>query len=239
MKDYTISVIKLTDETLMRKACETTFLGFSNQKLLSIYKSEHSPARTQMFWITLKNIPLFISTHLLRHHVGSVPFQLTCREDRRGGNPNFQGTIDCINRSLNNAASSDDLNEIKSTILQSTSHLEELKDRADRYTPVNLSLLINAQSLIDMAKLRLCAQAHRETREVFQSLKDEVAKVDPDLAKMMVRKCVYRGGLCGEPRSCGFNDTPGFLKELSEYSQSFSSKQLGFSSFTINQLISK
>lgn len=53
MKDFTVSVKKLTDEELMREACETTFLGESHISLNSIYKSEHSPVRTQLFWVNL------------------------------------------------------------------------------------------------------------------------------------------------------------------------------------------
>ena len=105
--------------------------------------------------------------------------------------------------------------------------LTYLQGNSDRYTPVNLGLFINAQSLIDMAKLRLCKQAHAETIEVFQAIKDEVAKADSELAAMMVRKCVYRNGLCGESRCCGFNNTPVFKKELSEYLKNFTSLQIG------------
>lgn len=105
--------------------------------------------------------------------------------------------------------------------------LEWLKDNADRQTPVNLGLFLNAQSLIDIAKFRLCCQAHKETITVFQALKDEITKVDPDLAKLMVRKCVYRGGICGESRCCGFNSTEAFLKEEEDYLSNFSSKQRG------------
>lgn len=105
--------------------------------------------------------------------------------------------------------------------------LEWLKDNADRYTPVNLSLLVNAQSLIDMSKLRLCNQAHVETRIVFNRIKEEIAKIDPSLASMMVRKCVYRGGLCGEMRCCGFNNTQAFQSEMKDYASNFSCKQIG------------
>jgi hypothetical protein len=97
-----------------------------------------------------------------------------------------------------------------------------------RYTPVNLGLLVNAQSLIDMSKLRLCTgQAHRETVAVFEKIKQAISEVDPDLACMMVRKCVYRGGICGEPRCCGFNHSPKFQQEMTEYLRYFSDKQIG------------
>ena len=226
MKDFQVSVRKLTDLSLMHEACEMTFLGKSNQSLLSIYKAEHSPARTQLFWVKLISIPLYVSTHLLRHHVGSVPFQLSCRSDRKGGNPKF---IDKLNNVIGAISGLDEQSPamIKEVTGEAIHELEWLQQNADRYTPVNLGLLLNAQSLIDMAKLRLCNQASAETRKVFQAIKDEIAKIDPSLAAMMVRKCVYRGGLCGEPKCCGFNFTPAFRNEMEEYANHFSDLQSG------------
>lgn len=221
MKDFSVSVRKLTDEELMKDACEMTFTGKSGQNLLSIYKSEHSPARTQLFWVTAKNIPLFVSTHLLRHHVGSVPFQLTCRDDRNGGNPGLITKLDSIIQRLKDSVS-------ESTTAGVIAELKWLQENSDRYTLVNLGLLVNAQSLIDMAKLRLCGQAHEETISVFNAIKQAVQAVDPDLASMMVRKCVYRGGICGEPRCCGFNHSTNFIREMNDYIKHFSDIQVGY-----------
>ena len=216
MKDFTVSVRKMTDENLMRSACEMTFLGKSKQSLLSIYKAEHSPVRTQIFWVEFHNIPLAVSTHLIRHHVGSTPYQLTCRNDRQGGNPGLPGRVDEVIRLIQ-----------EGDIDKAIEELDWIKENTDRETPVNLGLLINAQSLIDMAKLRICIQAHADTRHIFNVLKAEVAKVDPELAAMMVRKCVYRGGICGEPRCCKFNNTPAFERELADYLSNFSEIQRG------------
>lgn len=228
MKNYSISVRKITDDSLMREACEMTFNGTSKQSLLSIYKSEHSPVRTQLFWVQCKNIPLFISTHLLRHHVGSVPFQLTCRDDRDGGNPGLQAKVDDIIRQVAALHLADKSVEEKQRVFEDIiGQLEWLKDNTDRYTPVNLGLFVNAQSLIDMAKLRLCHQSHKETTIIFDSIKAEVEKADPALASMMVAKCVYRGGICGESRCCSYNNTPAFQRELAKYLENFSAKQAG------------
>lgn len=228
MKDFVISVRKLTDEALMRDACEMTFLGESHQQLLSIYKSEHSPVRTQLFWVTAKNIPLFVATHLLRHHVGSVPFQLTCRDDRPGGNPGLIKKVESIKEKLSLAlvgVENGDYDWLEDVLKESIDSMTWLEDNSDRYTPVNLGLLLNAQSLIDMSKLRLCNQAHKETIQVFKSIQDRIVDIDPDLAGMMVRKCVYRGGICGESRCCGFNHTESFKNEMQEYLSYFSEKQ--------------
>ena len=229
MNELQVFVRKLTDEELMREACESTFLGKSKASLLDLYKAEHSPIRTQLFWITLKNVKLFVSTHLIRHHVGSVPFQLTCRDDRKGGNPGMVKKCEDISaklKAINSQLNPDTINHIAQDCV---SDIEWLAENADRNTKVNLSLLVNAQSLIDMAKLRLCTCAHSETRKVFGLIKQEVAKVDPSLAFMMVRKCVYRNGICGEQRCCGYNSSPAFQVELSDYLSSFTDTQRGIS----------
>ena len=230
MYTFSVTVKKLTDVELMRRACEMTFNGTSHQSLVSIYKSEHSPARTQLFWIEAKHIPLFISTHLLRHHVGSIPFQLSCRDDRNGGNISVPERISTVKDRINQAQEYSQIGDWMASNAQNEVAINELDwllENADRQTPVNLGLLVNAQSLIDMAKLRLCKQAHRDTIEVFAAIKKAIAKCDPELAAMMVPKCVYRGGLCGEPRCCGYNSTKNFQIELKQYADNFTKKQQG------------
>jgi thymidylate synthase ThyX len=64
-------------------------------------------------------------------------------------------------------------------------------------------MLVNAQTLINMARKRLCSKAHKETMDTMMAIKDEIAWVDPDLAKFLVPECEYRGNFCHEPRSCG------------------------------------
>ncbi len=230
MGQLIVSVKKLTDVELMREACETTFDGVSHASLTSIYKSEHSPARTQLFWVKLKGVKLFVATHLIRHHVGSQPFQLTCRDDRQGGSPGQVKKCHEIVDKLEDAEFAISCGELalaKSRVYSAMDEVNWLADHADRNTPVNLSLLINAQSLIDMAKLRLCTMASAETRQAFEQIMLEISKVDDDLAKLLVRKCVYRGGLCGEPRCCGYNSTELFKGELKRYASLFTEKQRG------------
>jgi len=218
MREFKVTVEKLTDEEMMRKACECTFLGKSKQSLLSIYKTEHSPVRTQIFWVKIENLPLAAATHLIRHHVGSTPFQLSCRPDRHGGNQSVPEKCNEAITLLHAVESSDDR---KATIQHLISIITDLRDNSDRNTPVNLGLLVNAQSLIDMSKLRLCNQAQSETRIIFESIKKAIGEVDPDLAKMMVRKCVYRGGICGEAHCCRFNQSGQFKNELADYLEHF------------------
>ena len=81
-----ITAEKITDETLLRRACEATMHGQRSQVgLARMYRAEHSPIRTQMFWIVMNEIPSFVSVHLVRHKVGVEHFVRSHREDR-GGN---------------------------------------------------------------------------------------------------------------------------------------------------------
>ncbi len=194
----------------MREACEMTFLGKSEMTLRKMYACEHSPCRTQMFWIRLYNIPLFSSTQLIRHNIGSQPFQLSCRPDRKGGYNHFQAK-------LSEATSLMQLGHMEDAI----AILDWIAENADRYTPVNLGLFLNAQALINIAKDRLCADASPETRDIFKSIKAEIEKSDPDLAQFLVPRCIYRGGICNSLKSCGFNKTEFFQKQLTEYKKLF------------------
>ena len=80
-----IYIEKITNVDLMRRACKFTTHGQvdSQMSLDKIYRCEHSPLRTQMFWIEMMGIPSFVSVHLVRHHVGiEGHFVQTMRDDR-------------------------------------------------------------------------------------------------------------------------------------------------------------
>jgi hypothetical protein len=158
-----ITVKKLTDVDLLRAACESTMQAgqTSNMTLDKMYRCEHSPIRTQLFWVEMEGIPTFVSVHFVRHKIGTEHFVRSNREDRGGDK------------------------------------------EATRLSPVKHSMLINAQSLITMARKRLCYQAHKETREIMKAIRCVIGGLDPDLERYMVPECVYRGARCPELRPCG------------------------------------
>lgn len=86
----------------------------------------------------------------------------------------------------------------------------------DRNTPNNLRFDGNFQSFINISRKRLCNCASEETRKAWQMVKDEIQKVEPELASCMVRECVYRG-FCPEMFGCSFYKSNQFKKELAEY----------------------
>ncbi len=74
-------------------------------------------------------------------------------------------------------------------------------DEANRLTPVHHMMILNAQHLIDMSRVRLCYNADKRTVGVMSRTKKAIAKLDPDLAEYMVPNCVVRG-YCPELREC-------------------------------------
>jgi len=82
-----VTAEKLTDYGLAQRACQFTNHGHqqSNISLKTLYACEHSPCRTQLFWIEMCGIPNFVSVHFVRHKVGVEHFVQTMRTDR-GGN---------------------------------------------------------------------------------------------------------------------------------------------------------
>lgn len=80
-----INVYKITDPSWANKACEATMRGQQSKiSLDKLYKCEHSPIQTQIFWIEMKNIPTFVSVHLVRHKIGVTHYVMSNREDRGG-----------------------------------------------------------------------------------------------------------------------------------------------------------
>lgn len=80
----------------------------------------------------------------------------------------------------------------------------------------DMDMECNAQSLINISKVRLCSCASKETREAWINVINELRKIDPILADKCVPSCIYRG-FCPEIKSCGYYKTEEFKKRLKEY----------------------
>lgn len=159
-----VKVTKITGADLMRLACSYTISAESEMTLDKIYQCEHSPMRTQMFVVEMKDIPTFVSVHFVRHKHGVEHFVKSNREDR-------------------------------------ASHTGD----SGRWHPVNHMMLCNAQSLVNMARKRLCRKASEETTTVMEAIRVAVSETDIALAGRMVPECEYRRG-CREIRTCGLYD---------------------------------
>jgi hypothetical protein len=157
-----IKIVKLTDNGILNKACSYTAGKEVSPSLNRMYKSEHSPIRTQIFIVEMIDIPTYCSVHFTRHKIGVEHF---VKANRR--------TVEVVTRT----------------------------------TPVNHMMLINAQALINMARVRLCNKSDKITIQVMRMIKEEIEKIDPDLYEYLVPNCIYRKS-CPELKPCGTINAP-------------------------------
>ena len=62
---------------------------------------------------------------------------------------------------------------------------------------------VNAQELIQIARMRLCKQASFETQLAMEAICDAVIETNPEFGPFLVPKCIAHGG-CNEFKSCGY-----------------------------------
>lgn len=79
----------------------------------------------------------------------------------------------------------------------------EDRDSKPQDAPVMYTMVADAQAIINISKVRLCNQAHVETRKAWEKAILEIRKIDPELAMVCVPQCVYRG-FCPEFKPCGY-----------------------------------
>ena len=82
--------------------------------------------------------------------------------------------------------------------------------------PVNMRLMLDAQEIIAISRVRLCGKAEKETRKVWGMVISELRKQEPELATACVPNCFYRG-FCPEIKSCGLADSDSFYLAVNDY----------------------
>lgn len=227
-------VTKLTNIDLLRKANSFTTGKGSKMSLATAYKTMHSPARMQLFWIELYDIPLFVASQLVRSHVGVQFFQRSKRTDR--GGEDFGTLCQTLSRIIavgvhnikdqsenGMVTDSKDLNNDLENLTTTAITIKELAERFDRYAPTDLAFIINAEALVNLAHKRLCAKASTETRQIVQDICDLVNEQDPDLYPHLVRPCVTCG-VCRELKPCGFISTEQYREQREAYKKLFKAK---------------
>ena len=206
-----VTVEKLTGVQLLQRANRFTTGRDSHMDLATAYRYGHSPIRTQLFWIECTDIPLFVASQLVRSHVGIQCFQLSKRTDR--GGEDFRTVCTDLANGLANAYDF----KCEDVITELCDKVNELPERFDRYAPTDLAFIINAEALINMAHKRLCTKASVETRTLMAMIAHEAIREDPDLAGHLVPQCIWRGGICPEPKSCGYIHSDTGIMELNAY----------------------
>lgn len=97
-----VAIRKLTDESLLRRACEMTLRPGQTSKatFAQMLQCEHSPIRTQMYWIELCGVETFVSVHLVRHKQGVEHFVQSNRDDRGGAGDESVTRLSPVNHAM-------------------------------------------------------------------------------------------------------------------------------------------
>lgn len=214
-----VKVAKLTHLSLLQKANSFTTGRDSKMDLAKAYKFGHSPIRTQLFWIEMRDIPLFVASHLVRSHVGIQCFQLSKRPDR--GGKDFKQVCEDISNKVNTIPYIDSGYVYSEAVETISEMINDLPYEFDRYAPPDLACIINAEAIINMSHKRLCAKASAETREIWGKIVEEIRKCDRDLANYCVKPCVHCG-FCREAKPCGFTKTDIYQILREDYLKLFS-----------------
>ena len=163
-----------------------------------VIMAEHSPIKLVEYLISFKDLRQWVGVHLLRHE-HMLPFIHSQRVDRR--------------------EDIDSLTERVMSIIEEDVKSDESFNKRDylfQGEPNDQDFVVNAQTLINISRKRLCHCASKETREAWVAVKEAIKEFDPIMASFMVPNCIYRGR-CPEMNTCGYYKTDKFKKELNEY----------------------
>ena len=163
-----------------------------------VIMAEHSPIKLVEYLISFKDLRQWVGVHLLRHE-HMLPFIHSQRVDRR--------------------EDIDSLTEKVMSIIEEDVKSDESFNKRDylfQGEPNDQDFVVNAQTLINISRKRLCHCASKETREAWIAVKEAIKEFDPIMASFMVPNCIYRSR-CPEMNTCGYYKTDKFKKELDEY----------------------
>lgn len=161
--------------------------------------AEHSQIKLVQYRIIIKNLKQWVGVHLLRHE-HMLPFINSQRNDR---NESVEWMVEKI------------LGELLHMIREEQPDFNP-RNLLPQGTNNNHMFWLNAQTFINISRRRLCHEASKETRMIWQLIIKELSKVDPILPQFLVPMCVYRG-FCPEMSSCGYCLSDKFKSELTNY----------------------
>ena len=159
--------------------------------------AEHSPIKLVEYTISFKDLRQWVGVHLLRHPF-VLPFIHTQRVDKR----DLDEYVDKVMSILSDDVKNDPSFNKRDQLFQGQTNDQDF--------------VVNAQTLINISKKRLCNCASKETRDAWKAVQDAIREFDPVMASFMVPSCVYRG-FCPEKDSCGYWKTKKFNKDVNDY----------------------
>ena len=100
---------------------------------------------------------------------------------------------------------------------QRTDRTQVNRDDLPQDAPVRLRIVVNAHSILNVSRVRLCHSAMKETREAWESTVEELRKAEPILADLCQPNCVYRGFCPEGVRGCGWDRSKAFNSRRNQY----------------------
>ena len=168
-----------------------------------ILLAEHSPIRLLEYDFTIENIRQWVTTHVVRHHMGCEKFVNTQRQD-------INDEIEGITKKIIDVLSREGL-------LHDGWRERDYLFQGQENT---MDMSCNAQSFINISRKRLCRCASPETREAWELVIEYLKEVDPVLASKCVPECIYRSFCPEKRRCCGYINSDKCKREIVYY-QSF------------------
>jgi len=99
---------------------------------------------------------------------------------------------------------------------QRTDRTEFNRNNLPQGSLVEHEIEVNAQSIINISRRRLCNSASKETREAWKEFLNSFKENQQELFNVCVPDCIYRGW-CYEFKSCGYHKTDDYKKKLEKY----------------------
>lgn len=164
----------------------------------SMLMAEHSPIKLVEYNIMFSDLRQWVGVHLIRHE-HSLPFIHSQREDHN------EDIHDLVEKYL--AIIADDIKNSEDFCERDWLPQGERNDQ---------DFVVNAQTLINISRKRLCSCSHPLTRQAWELVRETMKEVDPIMAEFMVKQCVYRG-FCPEMKCCGYYKAKQFKKEVNDY----------------------
>ncbi|MGL4253409.1 MAG: hypothetical protein ACRCR2_05105 [Fusobacteriaceae bacterium] len=90
--------------------------------------------------------------------------------------------------------------------------------------PVNMELMVNPQSIINISRKRLCHCAHINTVKVWNEIVKVLSQINEPLGMSAVPDCIYRGH-CYEHKTCGYHNSEHFKNQLSSYREGINNRK--------------
>lgn len=90
------------------------------------------------------------------------------------------------------------------------------RDNKPQSAPVKAVFRMNAQSIINVSRKRLCSLADKDTLNCWSKAIVELEKLEPVLSSVCAKECIYRG-FCPEKNTCGYTNSTAFINNMLNY----------------------